>query len=84
VEQSLPIQESYQSPWYEKTVKDRTNWLQAGPEDITSDRKHFAAMDEFFKEDDTVLLCRIKTDGDRFKVDYYPNITTYIAIFLYT
>jgi hypothetical protein len=79
-----PIRESYKSPWYGKTVEDCAKWLQAAPDDIASDKRHFAAMNEFSKEDDTVLLCRINTTNGGFKVDYYPVETKYVAMSLHT
>jgi hypothetical protein len=79
-----PIPESYKSPWYGKTVEDCARWLQDAPNDVASDKEHFAAMNEFSKEDDTVLLCRIKTNGGGLKVDYFPVTTAHIAMYLHT
>lgn len=60
-----PIPKPCKCPWYGKTVEDRAKWLQAAPDDVASDKRQFAAMNEFSKEDDTVLLCRrIPIDGD--------------------
>ncbi|KAH8701248.1 hypothetical protein GQ44DRAFT_632234 [Phaeosphaeriaceae sp. PMI808] len=80
----LPIPESYKSPWYGKTVEDCARWLQAAPNDVASDKRHFAAMNEFSKDDSTVLLCSIKTGDGKFKVDYFPVATKYIAVYLHT
>jgi hypothetical protein len=79
-----PIPESYESPWLGKTVEECARWLQAAPDDIASNKKHFAAMNEFSKEDDTVLLCRINTDNGGFKVDYFPITTEHVAMYLHT
>ncbi|EAT90085.1 hypothetical protein SNOG_01873 [Parastagonospora nodorum SN15] len=81
-----PISKSYVSPWYGKTVEDCARWLQAAPDDVASDKQHFAAMNEYSREDDTVLLCRVKkTDGEAgWKVDYYPVWTVHVAMALHT
>jgi hypothetical protein len=41
-------------------------------------------MNEFSMEDDTVLLCRVKTTEGDFKADCYPTSTEHIAISLHT
>jgi len=80
-----PIPESYVSPWYGKTVEDCAKWLQAAPDEVVSDKRHFAAMSEFSRDDDTVLLCRVKrVDGGEWKVDYFPVWTVHIAMYLHT
>jgi hypothetical protein len=67
-----------------KTVQDCAKWLQAAPNDVASDKRHFAAMNEHSKEDNTVLLCRIKKDDGAFKVDYFPLPTAHVAMYLHT
>lgn len=79
-----PVSNSYISPWSGKTVEDCAKWLQGAPEDVASDKRHFAALNEFSKEDNTVLLCRIKDDGGNVKLDYFPLNTKWIACYLYT
>jgi hypothetical protein len=58
--------------------------LQAAPNDAVSDKTHFAAMNEYSKEDNTVLLCRINKDDGTLKVDYFPLTTAHIAMYLHT
>jgi hypothetical protein len=79
-----PISDSYKSPWYGKSVEDCAKWLQAAPDDVASDKRHFAAMNKYSKEDDTVLLCRIRNDDGALKVDYFPLTTAWIAMYLHT
>jgi hypothetical protein len=81
-EPSIP--ESYKSPWYGKTVEDCTRWLEAAPDDVASDNRHFAVMNEFFKEDDTIVSCRIKEDDGGWKAYYFPTETEDIAMLLHT
>jgi hypothetical protein len=81
-----PIPKTYMSPWYGKTVEECAKWLQAAPNDVAPEKTHFAAMNNFSKEDDTVLLCRVKpTHGGLLKtVDYFPVTTKHIAMYLHT
>jgi hypothetical protein len=79
-----PISESYQSPWYGKSVEDCAKWLQAAPNHVASDKTHFAAMNKYSNEDNTVLLCRIKRNDGPLKVDYFPLTTAYSAMYLHT
>jgi hypothetical protein len=79
-----PILESYKSPWYGKSVEECAKWLQAAPDDIASDKRHFAAKNQYSMEDNTVLLCRIEENDGAFKVDYFPLTTAHVAMYLHT
>jgi hypothetical protein len=41
-------------------------------------------MDRFSREDDTVLTCRVRNEGDEVKVDYYPLSTAVISMYMLT
>jgi hypothetical protein len=58
-----PIESWFKSPWIGKTVEDCARWLQNMPKDSAVQREYFTAMDQFSKEDDTVLTCRIRNNN---------------------
>jgi hypothetical protein len=55
------------------------------PDDSGVEREYFTAMNEFSKEDDTVLTCRAQMGArGEIKVDYYPLATKDIAMYMIT
>lgn len=53
-------------------MEDCAKWLQNMPIDSAVLPHYFTAMDQFSKEDDAVLTCRIWNNNGEVKVDYYP------------
>jgi hypothetical protein len=47
-------------------------------------KEYFTAVNEFSKEDDTVLTCRVRMENGNLKVDYYPMPTKYISMYMLT
>ena len=41
-------------------------------------------MNEYSKEDDTVLICRSKTEDGDLKVEYYPKATEEVSMVMHT
>lgn len=54
------------------------------PNDSGVQREYFTAMNQFSKEDDTVLTCRIRNDDGKVKVDYYPLSTAEVSMYMIT
>ncbi|KAF1843216.1 uncharacterized protein K460DRAFT_341102 [Cucurbitaria berberidis CBS 394.84] len=79
-----PLADSYKSPWVGKTIEECAKWLQAAPEDTAVLKDYFTAVNEFSKEDDTVLTCRVRVEDGDLKVDYYPLPTKEIAMMMLT
>ena len=79
-----PLSDSYKSPWIGKTVEDCAEWLQNMPSDSGIQREYFTAMNQFSKEDDTVLTCRIRNANGKVKVDYYPLSTAVVSMYMIT
>jgi hypothetical protein len=67
-----PLEDSFKSPWVDKTVEGCARWLQNMPDDSGVQKENFTGMNQLYQEDDTVLICRIrnKKNGE-VKVDYY-------------
>jgi hypothetical protein len=82
-----PLPASYSSPWIGKTVEDCAKWLQEMPRfQSTNEKKYvvdtgvndetFLVLNEFSKEEDSVLVCRIaKEENGESRVDYFPQGT---------
>lgn len=79
-----PLEDSFKSPWIGKTVENCAEWLQNAPNDSGVQREYFTAMNQFSKEDDAVLTCRIRNEGSEVKVDYYPLSTAEISMYMIT
>ncbi|PVI00754.1 hypothetical protein DM02DRAFT_614113 [Periconia macrospinosa] len=79
-----PLPDSFKSPWNGKTVEDCAKWLQNMPNDSVVQREYFTVMNQFSKEDDTILTCRIRHDNGQVKVDYYPLPTAEISMYMIT
>jgi hypothetical protein len=54
------------------------------PKDSAVQMEYFTAMDQFSKEDDTVLTCRIRNEDGKVKVDYYPLSTAEVSMYMIT
>lgn len=78
------LDDSFKSPWVGKTVEDCAKWLQNAPNDSGVQREYFTAMNQFSKEDDTVLTCRIRNENGGVKVDFYPLPTANISMYMLT
>ncbi|KAL9618754.1 MAG: hypothetical protein Q9160_006548 [Pyrenula sp. 1 TL-2023] len=72
---------SYTSPWAGKTLDECAHWLQDAGERVKLHRKFFAAMDQYSREDDTILICRIGSTGpsDPMTLQYYPVETEFVV-----
>lgn len=79
-----PLDDSFKSPWIGKTIEECAQWLQNAPSDSGVQREYFTAMDQFSKEDDTVLTCRVRNENGEVEVDYYPLATKEIAMHMLT
>ncbi|KAH8690414.1 hypothetical protein GQ44DRAFT_780427 [Phaeosphaeriaceae sp. PMI808] len=77
------IPSSFRSPWIGKTVEDCAKWLQGAPEDTPVNKEYFTVMNEYSKEDNTVLVCRI-SEEDGFKVEYFPQSTDEVSMQMHT
>lgn len=74
---SPPIDKKFKSPWAGKDLEEAAEWLLNKPDDVAVDEDHFNALDEFSKEDDTVLICRYVEDKEsgKYKLEYFPEPT---------
>lgn len=54
-------------------------WLQDAGDQVAVNKEYFAVMDQFSKEDDTILMGRVVGTGDRsdVKLQYYPVETEF-------
>jgi hypothetical protein len=80
-EPTLPS--TYRSPWINKTVEDCARWLQSVPKDSPLNQEYFTVLNEYSKEDDTVLVCRINQENG-WKVEYFPQSTDEVAMQMHT
>lgn len=64
-------------------------WLQGVGSEVGLNKEYFTVIDEFSKNDDTVLVCRIVfsaeadgggEEGGKLKVEYFPQPTGSIAM----
>lgn len=81
-----PLSDSFKSPWAGKSLEDCAKWLRSAPSDVAVHKQYFTAMNEYSKEDDTVLVCRIvesKTGGE-FDLEYFPESTDTIVMSMWT
>ena len=79
-----PLSESFKSPWVGRTVEECAQWLQDAPKDSAVLKDYFTAVNEFSKQDDTVLTCRVRFENGKLKVDYYPMPTEQISMLMLT
>jgi hypothetical protein len=77
-----PLEDSFNSPWIGNTIEDCAKWLHHMPNDSAIQKEYFAAMDQFSREDDTVLECRIRIVNGAIEVDYYPLSTADISMYM--
>ncbi|KAL9110582.1 MAG: hypothetical protein Q9227_004940 [Pyrenula ochraceoflavens] len=70
----------FQSPFLDCSLEECAKWLQSAPDEISLQREYFTALDQFSKEDDTILLCRYvetHTEGQSTrKLQYFPVPTS--------
>lgn len=58
-------------------------WLQAASDDVAFNKEYFAAMDQYSKEDDTMLVCRVlpagtnRSSSTTTRIQFYPVETRY-------
>jgi hypothetical protein len=88
-----PLSEDWSSPWLGMTVEDCAKWLQEMPTyegegyylPTRVRREHFVVMNEFSKEDDMMLVCRVvkKHDGE-LRVDYFPQAVNEVQMQMWT
>jgi hypothetical protein len=75
-----PLPGNWSSPWISKSAEDRAKWLQEMPTFEGSEyylptsvrRDYFVALNKSSKEDDTMLVCRVKNVNGELRVDYLP------------
>ena len=88
-----PLPANWSSPWIDKSVEDCAHWLQQmptyhGPEyyhDSSVDRTYFLTMDRYSKEDQTMLVCRVrKLKEGGLVVDYYPQAIHQVSMYMWT
>ena len=59
-----PISKDFKSPWTGKKIDKLVQWLQAKPENIDLNARHFAVLDNGARDDPpTMVVCRV---GDQF------------------
>ncbi|KAF2826407.1 hypothetical protein CC86DRAFT_370417 [Ophiobolus disseminans] len=79
-----PLPKDYTSPWVGKTVEECATWLQKAPIEDAVDTDNFLVMNEFSKDEDIILACRIVKGEDGMKVEYYPHPTGEVSMQMYT
>lgn len=76
-----PIPEGFSSPWTGKSSEECALWLQQAPANVAVHQDYFTVMNEFSKEDDTVLVCRVKSkNGNKIDLEYFPQPTDKIVM----
>ncbi|KAF2822870.1 hypothetical protein CC86DRAFT_372667 [Ophiobolus disseminans] len=89
-----PLPDSWTSHWIGKTVEECAQWLQKQPTyegekyylDSSVRQGYFVAMDEWSKEDGTMLVCRVskKEDGEELNVDFFPQRVEEVQMQMWT
>ncbi|KAF2202270.1 hypothetical protein GQ43DRAFT_430919 [Delitschia confertaspora ATCC 74209] len=82
-----PIPDNFASPFAGKSVEECAKWLQHIPGDSAVNKEYFTVINEFSKEDDTVLVVQVNKNGEggeEIEVEYFPQPTKNIMMEMWT